>query len=308
MNQDPGKILSASRRTDIPAFYMDWFMDHIKLGFFNIINPFNQTIKTVDVSTDGVHSIVFWSKNYDAFIKKKAGERLIRLGFHIYFNFTINAESSLLEPNLPSLRKRLAQLKELADRFGPEKISWRFDPVCFYQTSHGSPVKNNLSGFSIIAQKASDLGIKKCVTSFFDNYSKIQKRLNFLYQKNEPGVFFVDPPLDKKTQVIHQMEKYLASTDIRLYLCCEKKIFSTLDKDTRVLENSCIDGRMLKKLFGGHPEIKRDYGQRSKLGCRCTKSIDVGSYADHPCFHNCLFCYANPQIDTLIKKKSCNEN
>ncbi len=277
-------------------------MDHIKRGFFNVKNPFTKTIKKVDVSSDLIHSIVFWSKNYDVFIKKKAGEKLMRLGFNLYFNFTINSESSLLEPNLPPLKKRFEQLNELSHRFGPEKISWRFDPVCFYKTDPEGPIKNNLSDFSIIVQNVSKQGIKTCVTSFFDNYRKIQTRLKFLYKKNYPSVFFTEPPLEKKRQVIHHMEKYLASTGITLHLCCEKKLFSHLDADTRVKENSCINGKLLKNLFGGHPEIKKDYGQRSKQGCKCTKSIDIGSYDAHPCFHNCLFCYANPHIDTIIKQ------
>lgn len=277
-------------------------MDHIKLGFFNVQNPFTKAIKKIEVSKSSIHSIVFWSKNYDAFIKKNAGEKLIQLGLNIYFNFTINSESSLLEPNLPPLKKRLEQLNELACRFGPQKISWRFDPLCFFRINNDVPLKNNLSDFPIIAQKASELEITKCVTSFFDNYSKIQRRIKFLYKKNQPAIFFIDPTLDKKKQVLHKMEKHLASKGIRLHLCCEKKLFSTLDSDTMILENSCIDGRLLKKLFGGHPAIKKDYGQRSKQGCKCTKSIDIGSYADHPCFHNCLFCYANPQIDTIIKQ------
>ncbi|MBU8848689.1 MAG: DUF1848 domain-containing protein [Desulfobacterales bacterium] len=302
MNRNPDKILSASRRTDIPAFYMDWFMDQINLGFFNVKNPFNKTVKTVDVSSDSIHSIVFWSKNYDAFIKAKAGEKLTRLGFNLYFNFTINSESSLLEPNLPSLKKRLEQLSELASEFEPAKISWRFDPVCFYKTFDNGPVKNNLSDFSMIAEEASKLGIKKCITSFFDNYTKIRRRLKFLYPKNNQRIFFTDPPMEKKTAVIHRMEKHLATTGIKLYLCCEKEVFSNLDADTMVRQNSCIDGNLLKTLFKGHPEIKRDYGQRSKQGCKCTRSIDIGSYEEQPCLHNCLFCYANPQIDTFIKK------
>ena len=308
MNRNPGKILSASRRTDIPAFYMDWFMDNINRGFFNIKNPYNKTIKKVEVFGDSIHSIVFWSKNYDTFIKTRAGEKLTQLGFNIYFNFTINSESNLLEPNLPSLKKRLEQLNKLACIFGPEKISWRFDPICFYQTRDRGPGENNLSDFSRIAQTASTFGIKRCVTSFFNDYAKIQKRLKFLSQKNHQGVIFIEPSIDKKRQVIHRMEKYLATESITLYLCCEKELFSTLDADTMVQQNSCIDGNLLKILFKGHPEIKRDYGQRSKQGCKCTKSIDIGSYDAHPCFHNCLFCYANPQIDTFIKKRTFNEN
>jgi len=283
-------------------------MTHIKLGFFNVKNPYNKTVKKIDISQDSIHSIVFWSKNYDAFIKTKAGEKLEHMGFNLYFNFTINSENFLLEPNLPPLKKRLEQLNDLAAVFGPEKISWRFDPVCFYKPHDNGPVKNNLADFPLIAQHASKLGIKKCVTSFFDNYTKIRKRIKFLFQTNHPAVFFTDPSMDMKRQVIHRMEKRLASFGIKLYLCCEKEVFSALGAGTRVLQNSCIDGKLLKTLFGGNPEIKKDYGQRSKQGCKCTRSIDIGSYDAHPCFHNCLFCYANPEIDMTLKKLKTNEN
>lgn len=302
MNQTRDKILSASRRTDIPAFYMDWFMDHIFLGFFNVKNPFTKTIKRIDVSRELIHTIVFWSKNYDFLIQKNAGEKLLQLGFNLYFNFTLNSESLLLEPNLPPLRKRLEQLNQLVCRFGPQHISWRFDPICFYDVNGDNPLENNLSDFSLIVQEASRLGIKTCVTSFFDNYSKIEKRLKFLYQTTGTRISFTNPSMNKKIQVILKMEKILASAGMRVHLCCEKNVFLSLDTDTGVIENACINARVLKTLFGGNPDMKRDYGQRSKQGCKCTKAIDIGSYEDHPCFHNCLFCYANPQIDTIIKK------
>ncbi len=302
MNRNPGKILSASRRTDIPAFYMDWFMDHIHSGFFNVKNPYTRIVKKVEVSKDIVHSIVFWSKNYDAFIKARAGEKLTQLGFNLYFNFTINSQSPFLEPNLPALKKRFEQLGKLVSVFGPEKISWRFDPVCFFESNGKNPEKNNLLDFAVIAEEVSKLGIKKCVTSFFDDYAKIKKRLEFLSKKNNRTIIFKDPSMEKKKEVIHRMGKYLAKKNITLYLCCEKKVFANLDPNTTVLENACIDGNHLKKLFGSHLKIKRDYGQRSKKGCRCTQSIDIGSYEKHPCFHNCLFCYANPHIDTFIQK------
>lgn len=280
-------------------------MDHINHGFFNVKNPYNKKVKKVAVSADNVHTIVFWSKNYDQFIKTKAGEKLTRLGFNLYFNFSINSENYLLEPNLPPLEKRLEQLEQLCSVFAPETISWRFDPVCFYQTPDKNQDKiheeNNLSDFTMIAEKASKLGIKKCVTSFLDHYPKIQKRIEFLHKKNHGIAFFVNPSMNRKKKVIQQMEKHLASKGIGLYLCCENQVFSNLDPHTKVLENACVDGNLFKKIFGENPETKRDFGQRAKQGCKCTKSIDIGLYDEHPCFHNCLFCYANPHIDTIIR-------
>jgi hypothetical protein len=128
------------------------------------------------------------------------------------------------------------------------------------------------------------------------------------------SVSFIDPPMDKKIQIIRRMEKLTEGTSLKIYLCCEKEVLETLDMEsfethTTVSANSCVDGKLLKKLFDGKPETRRDYGQRSKQGCRCSKSIDVGLYDEHPCFHNCLFCYANPEIDTQIKRNiKTNEN
>lgn len=313
MAPNPAKILSASRRTDIPAFYLDWFMEHIRLGFFDIKNPYTQIAKRLDLSEENIHSIVFWSKNYDTFIKTRTGEKLQNSGYHLYFNFTINSESALLEPNIPPLEERLKQLHLLAKRFGPEAVDWRFDPVCFYQTRINGPVKDNLNDFQTIAREAQTAGIKTCVISFCDLYAKIQKRIQPLFKKNNQTMIFLDPSMDQKKQVVHQIEGYLKNTGIQLSLCCEKQVFSSLDQDgidnrLGVKENACIDGKKLKTLYGGHPETRRDYGQRSKKGCRCSRSIDVGSYKDHPCFHNCLFCYANPDMDIKLKEMISYEN
>ena len=302
MNPNPAKIISASRRTDIPGFYMDWFMERIRIGFFEVKNPYTQMVKKVEVSKEAVHTIVFWSKNYDDFIHKRAGEKLRRLGFNLYFNFTINSESSLLEQGILPLGQRLNQLKKLSSRFGPESIAWRFDPICFYKTEPDGCEKNNLSDFSIISEQASEIGIKKCVTSFLDMYPKIHKRLAFLSREKETTLNFIDPPMEKKLEVIQWMEKHLSQLNIRLSLCCEKELFSHLGADPSVLENACVDGNIFKMNFGGAPETKKDYGQRSKQGCKCTRSIDIGSYEEHPCFHNCLFCYAAPDIDNTLKK------
>ncbi len=302
MSPSPDKIISASRRTDIPGFYMDWFMERIRIGFFEVTNPYTRKIKKVDVSRESIHSIAFWSKNYTDFLHKKAGEKLKRLGFNLYFNFTINSESVVLEQKMPPLDQRLIQLQELASLFGPENIAWRFDPICFYKTDLDGHEKNNLSDFLVIAERASKLGIKKCVSSFLDMYPKIHKRLAFLFQGKGTTLNFIDPAQEKKIEIIQWMEKHLSQLNMRLSLCCEKELFSHLGAGTSVLENACVDGNLLKMNFGGLPETKRDYGQRSKQGCKCTRSIDIGSYDEHPCFHNCIFCYAAPDMDNTMKK------
>jgi len=294
-------ILSASRRTDIPAFYLNWFMKRIDAGSFQVVNPYNKVKRTIDVSPDKVHSIVFWSKNFRPFLDSDAGRVLKKAGYNLFFNFTINSESSALEPGIPDLGERLAQLKQICSDFGPQTVAWRFDPICFYKNRDGI-CENNLSDFPVIALKAGEYGVTRCITSFADDYAKIRKRLNYLKRDGRSPLELIDPVNAEKINVITGMEQLLKEKGIALYTCCEADIFSRLPEGSSIRESSCIPGKYLKELFGGFPEQKRDYGQRAKQGCRCTRSIDIGSYDDHPCYHNCVFCYANPAVDTLVKR------
>jgi hypothetical protein len=173
--------------------------------------------------------------------------------------------------------------------FGRETVSWRFDPVCFFSGPDGL-LENNLKNFPEIAEQMASFGVKRCITSFMDHYAKISRR-----PRPWDGFRFIDPDLDKKIEVIERTAKVTASLDMELYLCCEKQILSTLAPACGVKASSCISGHRIKKIFGGDVSLKRDTGQRVKQGCGCTVSTDIGIYSRHPCYHNCLFCYANPK-------------
>ena len=201
-------VISASRRTDIPAFYMPWFMEQIRRGHFEVTNPFNQRVSCVPASPARVHTIVFWSKNFGPFLEKNYGEQLLKQGYHLFFNFTINSDCIELEPNVPPLSKRLRQLEHLCQRFGSETINWRFDPLCFYKIGTG-PLQDNMHEFCDIAAKAAEYGIVRCITSFMDHYPKIRRRLSF-----RPGFVFIDPLLEKKNEIIAEMEKKLVAGNI----------------------------------------------------------------------------------------------
>lgn len=298
----PEAVLSASRRTDIPAFYLDWFMEGIVQEVFNVTHPYTRKPRQIKVEPEKFHSIVFWSKNYGPFLQAKAGDRLIKKGYHLYFNFTINSESPDLEPGLPPLHQRLDQLRQLSQTFGPQTISWRFDPICFYTSPETGREKNNLTDFLKIADHAARAKIPKCVTSFFDPYKKIERRLSRLKKQGKISLEFTRLSRKQETRVLARMAAVLKQRQIRLHLCCEKETAACLEPGLDIRENACIDGNHLKSVYGGNPETKKDTGQRSTQGCRCTKSIDIGSYDLHPCFHNCLFCYANPEMDTRIYK------
>jgi DNA repair photolyase len=263
-------------------------MRQTKNGAFKVVNPYNRKVSKIPVSPDNVHTIVFWSKNFGPFLDGGYGERLLEMGYHLYFSFTINSATSILEPHVPPLKERLNQLTALCRRFSPQWIDWRFDPICYYKINNDS-VHNNIHHFAHIAQVAAGTGIKRCITSFMDNYKKIRRRVQSL-----SGFSFVDPPLKEKTEILLNMSEKLKELNIQLTLCCEKKLLEALPVESGIKQSSCIPNHRLKTLFGGDISLVRDKGQRVQAGCGCRVSVDIGSYHLHPCHHNCLFCYANP--------------
>lgn len=284
-------VISASRRTDIPAFYMPWFMSAIDKGRFEVVNPYNQRIYIVPAEPDQVHTLVFWSKNLDSFLAEGYGRLLEERGYHLFFNFTINTPHPVLEPHVPPLNERLEQLTQICAQHGPACVQWRFDPICYFINQAGQPA-SNLHQFATIAKHAANLGIDGCVTSFVDIYRKVQRRM-----ERASGPLLFDPPLEIKTKQIIRMATDLDAWGMKLRLCCEKEILDALPDQDFVQAAACIPSDRLAALYGPDITLSKDSGQRRSAGCQCGVSKDIGSYALHPCHHDCLFCYANPSGD-----------
>jgi hypothetical protein len=267
---------------------MPWFMQCLQEGRFEVVNPFNNRAKIVSAGPDQVHSIVFWSKDFGPFIDGGYGRRLEEMGYRPFFNFTINSAIPILEPSLPLLDKRIEQLNALSRRFTPRAINWRFDPLCFFGRGEGMQA-DNLGDFSRIAAAAYDAGIERCVTSFMDFYPKIKRRV-----KKMDGFAFFDPTVEKKIDILYQMQDTLMPLGIELQMCCERVLLERLPDDLPVKASSCVPNRLLAELYGKGLSTRKDAGQRVKAGCGCGVSVDIGSYQDHPCGHRCLYCYARP--------------
>ncbi len=294
-------VLSASRRTDIPAFYMNWFMAQLQRGAFDVVNPYNRKVRRVPADTGHVHSVVFWSKNFGPFLRKQYGQKMIEAGYHLFFNFTLNSQDRRLEPHVPPLNKRLEQMTALSRLFGPERIFWRFDPLCRYRTGGGAVVDNR-TDFETIARHAAACGIRTCITSFMDRYAKIDKRVQAL-----ADLEWMDFTPRERQAIVLRMEKVLAPHKIGLALCCEKVLVDALGPHSTVKSAACIDNARLIRLSGtGDISTGRDTGQRVKAGCGCRISVDIGSYHLHPCYHDCLFCYANPASPATKPGPACN--
>lgn len=279
-------ILSVSRRSDIPAHHLDWFMASVEKGEALVDHPYTGIPQRVPLTPESVHTLVFWTKEIGPFLRRGCDRVLRAKGFHLYFNLTINSESPILEPGVPPLEERLTDLEELCNRVGPDAVAWRFDPICHFRDETGTS-RDNLHDFSRIARAAQDAGIRRCITSFVDLYPKVMRR------SRAAGIELTDPPIHEKVALVLRLNRELQHLGIDLFTCCEKEVQAALPFGSGVSPGACIPGPILARLFGGGLSLARDTGQRQDAGCRCTKSRDIGSYSRHPCPTQCLYCYAN---------------
>jgi len=275
-------IVSASRRTDIPAFHMAWFMKNVKKQIFKIKNPVSNKTSILFFSPENIQAIFFWSKDYTKAISKGYFTELKNRGFELFFHYTINSEIKILEPGIKtSLENRLKAIRYLAEEFGPERIFWRFDPILFYKEKNHTKVFNNLKDFEKIALFIKETGIKQCITSFADQYKKSLLRFD------KTKLDFIEIDESEKKRTLNNMNNILKQLNISLSLCCEPE----LNQKGAYENHPCISGEYTNKLLKTFIPYKRAIGQRK--GCICSKSLDIGSYIDHPCMHNCIYCYAS---------------
>ena len=276
-------VISASRRTDIPACYMSWFLSCLSQGLFEVENPFTRKDTIFRFRPGDIHSIVFWSKNYGALLREK--NPLKR--YNLYFHFTINTPVPVFDPGIPPLAERLAQARELAGWRDAAHIMWRFDPVVVWEEA--GVRKNNLASFLLIAAELKKIGVTRLTLSMMDRYRKIDRRTVSI-----EGFRFIYPDSAEAGALLKPFIESALDMGFEVGLCCEKELLLSLSQ-LSVKQGRCIDGKLLSALFGEGADTSPDRGQRKSLGCGCTVSFDIGSYSRQPCRNNCLYCYANPE-------------
>lgn len=267
-------VISASRRTDIPGFYMRWLENRIRQGGVDVRNPvIPDRTYTVSLLPQDVHTIVLWSKNFGPFLDSCLSRDP---RFRWYFNFSL-VDCPQWERGVPLLQDRLQQVREIAHRWSPRHINWRFDPIVFWEEGR----KNNLASFAPISDAMAEIEVTRCTLSFVTWYSKIKKR------EAARNLGFYDPPHSQKIDLLTRMSAFAYERGIVLESCCNDAWLEA----PGVVKGRCIDGILLSELAGKRCSLARDGSQRSD--CGCTKSVDIGSY-QMSCLHDCLYCYAKP--------------
>lgn len=270
-------ILSASRRTDIPSYYSEWFFNRIKEGYVLVRNPMNyHQVSRINISPDVTDGIVFWTKNPSRML-----ERLDELNdYPYYFQFTLTPYGDDVEPGLPSKRSVIIpSFLELARRVGPKRVIWRYDPILINEKY---TVERHMRYFEMLACILAD-STEKCVISFVDQYRNISSAMRRLGVK------------EVSADEMHLIARHFSDTagkhGMTVYACAEAE---NLEK-WGVKKAHCIDPELLGELAGYTISAGKDKNQRAE--CGCAESIDIGAY--NSCRNLCEYCYANHSLSGI---------
>lgn len=314
-------IISASRSTDIPAFYADWFFNRLKIGYSAWVNPFNG-VKNY-VSYKNTRFIVFWSKNPKPLLKYI--DVLKKRKINCYIQFSLNDYVNEKLEDVPSVDERIETFKELVDRLGKGHVIWRFDPL----------VLTNEISIDTLLKRIERIGdallgyTEKLVFSFVDIsiYKKVQSNLD------KGGIHYIEWTKDNMVLFARKLvEMNKLKWNYELATCGE------LEDLEGVQHNHCVDDNLMirlaykdevlmnflgveirkketNSLFDGDVSLpegaillpdnlyaiktknNKDKGQRKACGCMISK--DIGEY--NTCIHGCVYCYANSSKDIAKK-------
>ena len=276
-------IISASRRTDIPAYYSEWFLSRLKEKFVYVRNPMNiRQVSEIKLNPELVDCIVFWSKNPKPMIDKLD----LLKDYKFYFQFTLTPYEQDVEVKLPSKTEIIETFKKLSDMISPQKVIWRYDPILInkkyniaYHIDKFEKMASVLKGYT-----------EKVTFSFIDFYKKIIENIKLLE--------ITEISTEEKNIIAQKFSRIAKDNNLLIDTCAEDIDLSKYS----ITHAHCIDDRLISKITGKNLLVEKDKNQR--LECGCVKSIDIGEY--NSCFNGCVYCYAN--YSNNIVEKNCKKH
>ena len=277
-------IISASYKTDIPAFYGEWFINRLRAGWCKMVNPYGRQVYTVNLRREpdaggraGVEGIVFWTKNAGPFVKHLAEVR--ERGYPFVVQHTINGYPRELEARVADYPRIVAAAREVATTYGSRAVVWRYDPILFTSLT---PIAWHVEQFGRLAEQLGG-ATEEVVISFAQVYEKTRRNLDaaavegFDWSMHEATAYPDDLADGRARGLVRQLAQIAQDHGMRLTVCAQERFLIP----GLVEEAHCIDATW----FGG--EYAR-HGNRKE--CACSASRDIGEY--DTCPHGCVYCYA----------------
>ncbi|GLQ05267.1 DUF1848 domain-containing protein [Sneathiella chinensis] len=264
-------VISASYKTDIPAFYGNWFSRRMAAGWVAVRNPFNGHLSKISLRPDAVSGFVFWTRNAGPFLPVL--NALVAGRFPFYFQFTITGYPRLLEPSVLSRDQAIDQVLRLAERYGPAAVVWRYDPILLSDLTPEAFHQQTFADISAALAGAVD----EVVVSFTRFYRKTS--LNLRRVEAGAGLAFRDPDATEKQALLDRLSSVAAAHGQTLTLCTQPELAGPAA--------ACISADRLAAM-GGTGFSRKIQGNRD--GCLCVQSRDIGAYDS--CAQGCVYCYA----------------
>lgn len=272
-------VISASRRTDIPGFYSEWFLNRLRAGYVYVQQPYNGRISRISLKPADISAIFFCSKNYRPMLGRL--EEIERFSRNLFFHYTITANREL-EFSTPAPEEAVKDYVFLSKRYSPDHLVWRYDPVC---VTDKLSFEEHEERFTRLAGRLQHHSTR-CIISFAHPYRKALANFR-RYTDHQP----LELPLELKQEYARRLAAIGERFGIRLFACCNDYLVSEA-----VGKASCIDGLFLSRLFGPGIDARP---AATRKECGCTRSVDIGAY--DTCAHGCVYCYA-----TMDKDKACS--
>jgi len=274
-------ILSASRRTDIPARHLGRLLEGLRRGWLETPNPFNpKQVSRISLRSEDIDAVFFWTRDARAMLPHLDAPLLA--GLRSVFLYTITGYGPPLEPHVPAPDAAAATLRALAARVGAERVQWRYDPLVLGSGPISATAHRKRFRYLAAALEGST---RRVVISLVDWYRKTTRSMRpHLEGATTPLVRAASPDDPEVVELVSDLREIAAAHGISAAGCCEPEWH-----ERGVLPGgACIDSALLETLWGLPSNSRKDPGQRP--ACRCAPSRDIGRYGS--CDGGCRYCYA----------------
>lgn len=278
-------VISASRRTDIPAFHSEWFMNRIRSRLVTVASPFGRRLYKVSLEPKEVIAIVFWTKNAAPILQ--CLEELTGRGHCFTFLYTINNYPAFLEPGVPELSQTLKVVDIMTKRFGSSIIRWRYDTIVFCK---GLDRRWHARNFQELCRHLAS-HTSECIFSFCDYYKKTVKNMDRVVKN-----YYIPDQAECK-EIAEELAEIASETGISLASCGHDFLVTGSIRKAR-----CIDTEFLAKVVDSVDRldaIEKLKPAPTRKECACFESRDIGAY--DTCVHGCAYCYANTNLELARK-------
>lgn len=277
-------IISASYRTDIPAFYAEWFFARLQAGYCRVQNPYSGRAQTVDLRREAVTGFVFWTRNFGPVLKRLDELRGFERPFSVQFtitNYPRSLEAAVIAPG-----NAVEQVRRLSAVVHPKCPVWRYDPIVFTDATTPDFHRRNFE------RLASDLegSVDEVTVSFATIYRKSERNLDRAAERH--GFVWSDLDQSVKAALVGDLAEMARSRGMTLTVCTQPEFLGE-----GIGEARCVDARRLGAMAGTVLQVPL---KGNRPGCACHESRDIGAY--DTCPHGCVYCYAVRRRELALRR------